>query len=142
MRRSGFCVVERQDAHGRPLVLAITRGDRAYDWSFPGGGVEPSETWRDGVTRELLEETGVLASRESTLLPLSGFHTESHRVRFFELVGPLVWPEILRSEPFEGYVDLVPPELLLTHDCTYRRSNAAVLSALGLVPEVYGRYAP
>lgn len=142
MKRSGFCVVSRPDEAGRPRVLAITRGDKPYDWSFPGGGIEPHESWRQGVMRELIEETGVKAMGETTLLPISGFHTGTHRIRFFDVEGPLLWPKALRSEPFEGWVDLVPPELLLTHDCTFRQSNAAVLSAIGLMPAVYGRFAP
>lgn len=137
MKRSGFCVVVRPDALGRPLVLAITRGDKPFDWSFPGGGIDRHESWRQGVMRELIEETGVKALGETALLPISGFHTGTHRIRFFDIEGPLVWPTKLKSTPFEGWVDLVPPELLLTDDCTFRQSNATVLSAIGLMPDGY-----
>jgi ADP-ribose pyrophosphatase YjhB (NUDIX family) len=44
------------DEHDR--ILLIRRTDNGY-WSIPGGGVEPGESLRRAVTREVAEETGV-----------------------------------------------------------------------------------
>jgi ADP-ribose pyrophosphatase YjhB (NUDIX family) len=45
-------------------VLLVKRGKGAYRgfWSLPGGAIELGETAMDAATRELLEETGLLAT--------------------------------------------------------------------------------
>jgi ADP-ribose pyrophosphatase YjhB (NUDIX family) len=44
------------DADGR--ILLIRRTDNGY-WSIPGGGLEPGESLRQAVAREVNEETGM-----------------------------------------------------------------------------------
>lgn len=41
-------------------VLSVTRRGRPDDWNLPGGKVDPGETPRSAVLRELLEETGII----------------------------------------------------------------------------------
>jgi 8-oxo-dGTP diphosphatase len=44
---------------GALLVVRRGRGPAAGEWSVPGGRVEPGETLRAAVAREVLEETGL-----------------------------------------------------------------------------------
>lgn len=50
-------------------------------WCFPGGGLEPGESPRDGAVRELEEETGIMLS-PSALHDLGEFSVDSSRGRF------------------------------------------------------------
>lgn len=44
---------------GKVLVIRRGREPHKGKWSLPGGGVEPGETLRDAVKREVSEETGL-----------------------------------------------------------------------------------
>lgn len=48
------------DRKGR--VLAVSRPEEPYEMSIPGGHVEPGESPEQAAVRELLEETGVIAT--------------------------------------------------------------------------------
>ncbi|TWI29940.1 NUDIX hydrolase [Paracoccus sulfuroxidans] len=47
---------------GRVLLVQRKNPPDAGLWGFPGGHVEPGETALDAATRELAEETGVIAA--------------------------------------------------------------------------------
>lgn len=49
---------------GRVLLVKMTYGRSAGKWIIPGGFVEPEEDVSEGVAREILEETGVIARPE------------------------------------------------------------------------------
>jgi 8-oxo-dGTP diphosphatase len=44
------------------LLVRNRRRDGSHDWSPPGGVIEPGESTVDGLTREVVEETGVEVS--------------------------------------------------------------------------------
>jgi len=47
------------DAQGRLLLIRRGHAPSAGMWSVPGGRMEPGETEREAVVRELAEETGL-----------------------------------------------------------------------------------
>lgn len=52
-------VIER---HGRILIGQRTKGDwNQWKWEFPGGKMEPLESPREALKRELTEELGITA---------------------------------------------------------------------------------
>lgn len=53
------------DAEGRVFLV---RHSYIAGWHLPGGGVEPGETARTGLERELEEEGNILITNEPTLL--------------------------------------------------------------------------
>jgi 8-oxo-dGTP diphosphatase len=52
-------VIERD---GSVLLVQNRRRDGHVDWSTPGGVIDPGETLLEGLTREVLEETGIVVS--------------------------------------------------------------------------------
>jgi 8-oxo-dGTP pyrophosphatase MutT (NUDIX family) len=125
--RAALVVLQHDD--GR--VLAISRGDDVWDWGFPGGTADPQDiTIADTAFRELLEETGVVASE---LALLHREHADGHVVTTFVATQIHAWPAVLRSDPFEGYVDFVDPKTLVAPTCRYRKHAKVVLKKAGIL---------
>lgn len=65
-----------RDTAGRVLLIRRT-GENT--WGFPGGGVEPGESWADTALRECREETGWEARIDGLLGLYSDPSTQVHR---------------------------------------------------------------
>ena len=81
LRDRATCVLIRD---GKLLLVA----DGSLRYMLPGGGVDPGETIEAAAVRELLEETGLVATRTECLFV---FETASNRHHVFavEADGPL-----------------------------------------------------
>ena len=97
--------------HNELLVLTIGeykhRPDRSFKPDLPGGMVDPGETERNAVVRELREETGVVLSPERFDLVYAKtefFSKENKSVsKFLYLVFLTETPEVLLSWEHAAY---------------------------------------
>ena len=53
--------------NGRVVLVRRAKAPRMGEWSIPGGMLELGETLRDGVAREIAEETGLQVKSEAVL---------------------------------------------------------------------------
>jgi 8-oxo-dGTP diphosphatase len=79
-------------------------------WDFPGGKVDPGETFDVGLLREVFEETKLKISLEK---PLSMVESESpsNRVIYLFMEGKLIEGKIELSEEHEDYIWVDPVKL-------------------------------
>ena len=120
----------RQGANGTEYLLAQRPVDKVYAgyWEFPGGKVEPGETLREALIREIEEELG--ATVEQAWPWLSRQFTYPHatvRLKFFQVES---WRGELRPLEHSGIVwvrlgDDPPVEPVLP-------ANGPILRALAL----------
>ena len=114
-------------------VLSVSRGYDTRDWALPGGGVDAGETLRHAAARELCEETGVRLGIHAQLVPLVTGTSRQHVTSTFGVQGRLVWPAMLRSEPFEGYVEWKKPRDLCSPHCSFAPYHATLFRHLGVL---------
>ena len=129
--RVAAAIIERPDGQ---VLLAQRPAGKAYAgyWEFPGGKLEPGETPRDALSRELAEELGIDVRRAAPWLVqryrYPHAHVELHFFRVLEWTGEPVGHD---GQAFEwqvpGRFDVAP---LLP-------ANTMVLRAL-MLPRVYG----
>lgn len=117
----------------RGFVLAISRGTNTSDWNVPGGKVDQGEPLKDAAARELYEETGVLIPRRNQLEPVYEDLVHTHVCTCFWVEGDVIFPSIMGSNPFEGYVAWARPEDLLTERSRFHRYNREAFKVAGIV---------
>ena len=78
-RRRGTALVDTPDG-----ILVVSRDNRTF--FLPGGGAEKGESRRDAAVRELLEETGLVATDCLFLFEYPSF-TNDHKVFLMETTG-------------------------------------------------------
>lgn len=78
-RRAAVMILLYDEADEIAVPMVKRRTDLAFhpgEMAFPGGGVEPGESWEQAATRECFEETGVAAEQievYGTLTPIYVF---------------------------------------------------------------------
>jgi 8-oxo-dGTP diphosphatase len=140
VQRTAAYAVVTDAAGGVLLVRASNRSDLRGRWFLPGGGLQHGEHPRNGVLRELAEETGLRATaatpREATadVIDLPHRAVSVHTLRLIYDVQ-LPDPELvtgLRAEP-DGTSDLVR---------FVSRDEASRLELMPFVADVLGLPAP
>ncbi len=128
--RAVVAIILRRDGH----LLSISRGHDTSNWALPGGHVERNETLPEAMERELQEETGVVADIHTRWKSLGTIRTANNKhCTYFIPHGRLFFPRVMRSIPFEGYVEWKSPHELLCDTCTFRDYHRAAFERLGLV---------
>jgi ADP-ribose pyrophosphatase YjhB (NUDIX family) len=128
-RVAAYGVIRR---HGRLLQCRVAPGNLgAGMWTLPGGGLEFGEAPEDAVTREVEEETGLLARitgvpvvhSDTGSWPFSGGRIPYHQVRFvypMEVVGGAERREVDGSTDELGWFTVEELRRLLVADIVER----------------------
>jgi len=87
-----------QNAEG--LVLILKKDGK---WMLPGGRLEENETWREGLRREVKEETGITEFSIEKILDVDTSDSqETYIVTFFCRLEK--YPKITLSDEHQDYV--------------------------------------
>ena len=130
MRRAACVLIFRPDGK----LLSVSRGHSTTDWGLPGGAVERRETLPEAARNELREETGIHVGPHARFVPIFTAADEYDFVTTtFHIDGALIFPPVLKSVPFEGYVDWKSPEDLCTRDCSFSDYFVSMFHKLGVM---------
>ena len=128
-------VILRSDAQGRnEFLLGRRAADTFYPgyWEFPGGKVEPGETPRDALVRELHEELEIEVQAATPWIVREHVYEHAHvRLHFFRVTA---WTGEIRDHVHAALEWQQPGA---TTVAPMLPANAPVLAALEL-PGVYG----
>ncbi len=74
-----------------------------------------------------------MLNHQSTLIPLCDNYSEHFVTSFFAVEGNILVPQIMRSVPFEGYVDWKQPAQLVTPACTFGEFQLELFRTFGIL---------
>jgi 8-oxo-dGTP diphosphatase len=127
-------VLLRETEAGAKYLLARRPPDKVYAgyWEFPGGKVEPGETFREALMRELREELGIVVTAATPWLCREFAYPHARvRLKFFRVTG---WEGEIEPREHSGVT------WTLLHDAPAAApmlpANAPILRALAL-PGIY-----
>ena len=129
--RVAAAIIERPDGH---VLLAQRPAGKAYAgyWEFPGGKLEPGETPREALDRELTEELGITVRRAAPWLVQRYQYPHAHvQLHFFRV---LEWTGEPTGHDGQAFVWQIPGRFDVA---PLLPANTVVLRALTL-PRVYG----
>jgi ADP-ribose pyrophosphatase YjhB (NUDIX family) len=114
-RRIGVRAIIFKDGQLLANKFPTETGETDY-WATPGGGLDPHESLTDGLTREIIEETGIVP-HVGRLLFVQQFRSErpdrSEELEFFFLVtNPEDFTTITLSETTHGAHELTRCEFI------------------------------
>ena len=91
-------------------------GSESAYWALPGGGLDPFESLSDGITREMIEETGIAPQVDRILFGqqlLSGRAGRDEELEFFFLVtNPDDYESIDLEKTSHGTIELARCEFI------------------------------
>lgn len=112
-------------------------------WCTPGGGLDPNETLIDGVTRELIEETGV-TPKVGRLLLIQQFHLSPPHLYtgndeciefFFHIENADDFESIDLSKSSHGEQEIAEYGFIDPHAVDYKPSILNKIDVTGLLNE-------
>jgi 8-oxo-dGTP diphosphatase len=101
------------DSHGSILLLKRSPDSKhnSGTWEFPGGKLDPGETFDDALLREVAEETG-LSVVLTRVLGAGELELPDCKVVYLFLEGSHVNGTVRLSEEHDAFVWIKPAELL------------------------------
>jgi 8-oxo-dGTP diphosphatase len=96
------------DDDSRCLLIRRSASSRANagDWEFPGGKIDPGESFDDGLLREVLEETGLVISLER-VAGCAESELPERKVAYLILEGRVLGGQLRLSDEHDAF-DWVP----------------------------------
>ena len=126
-----------QDEAGKLLMI---KNKKDGLWRFPGGNIEPGESYHAGAARELLEETGVTCELTPYCSTYIGYRGEFYEALSFRGIVPVGQKIQLEDDKFTDY-EYFSLDALPLHSEIHRMEHDLIDFLIGIrepviVPEI------